>query len=267
MAGKRTISNEARIVLKMIEDTGYTIREAKGCLEDRSWRNGTDWNCSDPKRGIRIAIQQRQQGDVELTIKARTDINTYKQQANARVGTDKGQIFFGYQSYALCIDWTQATAEEFRKWLDNLRGEEPTRQLKSKADLAPLNFRNSQMDVIDDRVVVNVFINKVFCKDIVAINDKLQVSQEGIQTPGEECWFLMQGTNIDNNHFTIIVNADQTRFHVLTHRRTKNFVGWQVTNNHRPDNGKMDYTGLTVLDQQAISLAIETYINKHNIAA
>jgi len=275
MAKLRLQSLLSTKILKALEEAGYTIRPSKSCLLDKGWRSrDPDWNASHTEKGVRIAINQtvgNTLAGVRMQVKLRTDIGTFKVGAEAQIDEDPNQpngvIYQHTISGQSHYHFQQATESAFLKWLNDLQGLDAVRQLKSKADLEPLNFRTEILKVKGKEVVVGGFIGECECADIVAINNKLQVSQEGITTPGEECWFFIKGRNRDNYRFDIIVNAEMTRFHVVTNRDTQKFKGWQVTNNHKPDNGRVDFTTFTVLDQQAVRLAIENYLERHHIAA
>lgn len=288
--------NEISIsIIAALEREGYVIRPTKTCLKDKGWHNNTpDWNASHTERGVRIAISQRSR-DISGLVKLRTEIGTVKVAADFRIHQNiKQPITFSTGTTVVASIGGSATfrdsyltemglpingrvqeqtLDQILDWMRELRGQDATKKLRSKADLEPLNFKTEAIALQNivagsgAEVRIHHFLKSCVCVDIVAINDKLQVSQEGISTPDVKCWFLIRGKEKDTgDRVKIIVNSEITRFHPVIDRNTQKFKGLQVTNNVRPENGKIDYTTFSVLDQQAVRMAIEHYLRSHGIA-
>jgi hypothetical protein len=279
------------LLISQLEKEGYAVRPSKTCLTKVRGHKNPDWNASNAERGVRISIWQsnaRAYGcgndnvRISIRVKLRTEIDAYKLSAKGsivpnpmqRSGSKAPPTTFGRTQVRgpwRCGYWNigeynykPVGFDEFIAKLAELRGKEPTKKFRKKSDLEPLGFGSTSLVVVGGSAVsIRHFIRLCRCVDIVAINDKLQVSQEGIDKPNAECWFRLEGQdNKEGYNFCIIVNSEMTGFHVLTRRHTKDYKGWQVTDNHKPDNGRLDFTAFTELDRDAVRLAIECFLRK-----
>ena len=283
-------SEMSTTLLAILKEENYIIRPSKTCVQDKGWNanqhsfgeRSPDWNCANTERGVRLAVVQRDSWAVHVQAKLRTEIGSFKVAGTGELrmtnGEDLVQVAapapsnsFGQYRQQKVLDLDnkrdRGNPEVLFNWLRRLRGQDATKKLRSKADLEPLNFGGEILPFgAYGHVFIKHFLAVVRCVDIVTINSKLQVTQQGIEAPGEKCWFLVTGSARGSGHeVKLIVNSDITRFHPLVNRNTEKFKGLQVTNNVRPGFGKIDYTTFTVLDQQAVRLAIEMYLESHSI--
>lgn len=284
-AGSVNQSKISTQILEHLDGLGYRIKESKTYMKNLGqWNRPHDWNLSHKDFGVRIAMTQDTNG-LDMKVNLRTEIGTYKLAVNVGVranGGIQGPWFcrahwsVDYLTEHLKLSIMQANNRAykefditgFEKWLEKLRGLEATDKLKKKSDLDPVPYSLNDTRHEGDTVVLNHFLYSCTCADIVAINEKLQVTQEGIAEPDASCWFRLTGhahvrTGLTRVDF--ITDAEIKGIHPVTYRDSAKFKGFQVTNNLRPDNGKLDYNRFSVLDKTAVTEAVMLYLQKHKI--
>jgi len=259
------INERSNDLLQILKEEGYKITASDACLFKRS--RGHDWSASNPKRGVRLKISQGRYSDSGYSVKAtlRTDIGTYKLGARFGCSMNAGFRYMYVEGWLEETDrkeptkWQSIPSDEVAQWIRDLKGQAGSKRLKTKDDLRPLIFSSSLYYETDtERVVIQQFLKTCWCESLAIITDRLDVVVDGVQEPGSDCWFNIGGRTLNGENVNILVNFEMTEYYALNKRKDK----FYITPNLRPRGGKIDFNDCSMIDREAIKIAIERYLAK-----